>query len=59
MEDVRARFAEEKKRYLELTGKKPLEVVPAPAAAPAPEAAPEPAAESAPAAPAAQPAAKK
>jgi hypothetical protein len=34
MEDVRARFAEEKKRYLELTGKKSSE--PAPAATPAP-----------------------
>lgn len=54
MEEVRIRFAEEKKRYLELTGKKPMEAAPAaPAAAPAPEAAPEPAA------PAAQPAAKK
>jgi hypothetical protein len=29
MDDVRARFAEERKRYLELTGKKPLEATPA------------------------------
>jgi hypothetical protein len=59
MEDVRSRFAEEKKRYLELTGKKSTEAVPAPApaTAPAPEAAEAPAA--APAAPAVQPAAKK
>lgn len=35
MDDVRSRFADEKKRYLELTGKKPMEAVPA-AAAPAP-----------------------
>lgn len=35
MEDVRSRFAEEKKRYLELTGKKTMDVAPAavPAAA--------------------------
>lgn len=51
MEDVRARFAEEKKRYLELTGKKSSE--PAPAATPAPTAPP------AAAAPAAAPAAAK
>lgn len=48
MDDVRSRFADEKKRYLELTGKKPMEA--APAAAPAPAPAAEPAA--APAAPA-------
>jgi len=48
MDDVRSRFADEKKRYLELTGKKPMEA--APAAAPAPSPAAEPAA--APAAPA-------
>jgi hypothetical protein len=44
MDDVRVRFADERKRYLELTGKKPLEAAPAaaevkeaekPAAAPA------------------------
>lgn len=52
MDEVRARFAEEKRRYLELTGKKPSEAVapapatPAPAAtvAAAPAAAPGPAA---------------
>jgi len=45
MEEVRQRFAEEKKRYLELTGKKSTDVAPAPAAAPspAPAAAPAPA----------------
>ena len=53
MEEVRVRFAEEKKRYLELTGKKsaaapasePVSVAPAvaPAPAPAPAAAPAPA----------------
>ena len=45
MEDIRIRFAEERKRYLELTGKKPAEAAPAaaPAAASAP-AAPAPAA---------------
>ena len=61
MEDVRIRFAEEKKRYLELTGKKAMDAAPAPApaAARAPEAAAAPAAAPAPAAPAAQPAAKK
>jgi hypothetical protein len=60
MEEVRQRFAEEKKRYLELTGKKSMEVVPAPAA-PAPATAPAPsAAASAPAAvPAAVPAPAK
>lgn len=42
MEEVRGRFAEEKKRYLELTGKKSTEA--APAAAPAPAAASAPAA---------------
>lgn len=38
MEEVRSRFAEEKKRYLELTGKKSTETAPAatPIAAPAP-----------------------
>lgn len=37
MEGIRVRFAEERKRYLELTGKQPAEVAPAgaPAAAPA------------------------
>ena len=40
-EEVRGRFAEEKKRYLELTGKKSMEATPAPDAAPAaPAAAP-------------------
>ncbi|MCX7156398.1 MAG: hypothetical protein NTW45_08155 [Rhodocyclales bacterium] len=58
MEEVRSRFADEKKRYLELTGKKSMEVVPAPASAPAPAAA-APAAAPASAAPAAQPTAKK
>ena len=53
MDEVRARFAEEKKRYLELTGKKSMEAAPAAAPAPAPAAAPVPAA------PVAQPAAKK
>lgn len=43
MDEVRSRFADEKKRYLELTGKKPMEAAPA-AAAPAPAAAAEPAA---------------
>ena len=33
MEEVRARFAEEKRRYLELTGKKPMEAAPATPAA--------------------------
>jgi len=58
MEDVRIRFAEEKKRYLELTGKKAMDAAPAPTpvVAPAPEAAAAPAAAPA---PAAQPAAKK
>ena len=38
MEDIRIRFADERKRYLELSGKKPAEAGPAaaPAAAPAP-----------------------
>ncbi|MDK9705064.1 MAG: hypothetical protein OEL20_18215 [Sulfuritalea sp.] len=40
MEDVRIRFADEKKRYLELTGKKSTEATPEPAAASAPAAAP-------------------
>jgi hypothetical protein len=55
MDEVRSRFAEEKKRYLELTGKKATEAVPepAPAPAPAPEAAAAPAAAPAPAAAAA------
>lgn len=53
-EDVRNRFADEKKRYLELTGKKPMETSPAaPAAAPAAAQA----TASTPAAPAAAPAA--
>ena len=45
MEDIRIRFADERKRYLELSGKKPAEAAPAaaPAAASAP-AAPAPAA---------------
>lgn len=51
-EDVRDRFADEKKRYLDLTGKKPAE-----AAAPAPAAAAAPAAPAAAPAPAAVPAA--
>ena len=61
MEEVRQRFAEEKKRYLELTGKKSTDVAPAPAASPAPSAAPAPAPAAAPAAaPApAKPAAEK
>ncbi len=56
-EEVRARFDEERKRYLELTGKKSTEAVPepAPAPAPAPEAA-APTAASVPAAAAAAPA---
>lgn len=68
-EDVRARFADEKKRYLELTGKRPTEsspaaaqAVPVPAAAPAaaPAVAPAPAAPAAAATPApAKPAEKK
>lgn len=61
-EEVRSRFAEEKKRYLELTNKKPGEgsAAAAPAAAPAPVAAPAPEAAPAPAVPAApKPAAKK
>lgn len=37
MDEVRSRFADERKRYLELTGKKPAELVPS---APAAEAAP-------------------
>ena len=55
MEEIRSRFAEEKKRYLELTGKKSIDTAPVPAAAaePAPETA------ATPAAAAAQPAAKK
>lgn len=54
MDDVRSRFAEEKKRYLELTGKKPMDAEPAPATS-APAAAP-----AAPPAPAtARPAEKK
>jgi hypothetical protein len=61
MEEVRQRFAEEKKRYLELTGKKSTDVAPAPAASPAPSAVPAPAPAVAPAAaPApAKPAAEK
>ena len=60
MEEVRARFADERKRYLELTGKKSSNAVPAPAPAPAavPAAAPA-AAAAAPAAEAAKPAQKK
>jgi hypothetical protein len=54
MEEVRSRFAEEKKRYLELTGKKPPEATPT-AAAPAPVVENKSAA-TAPAAPAATPA---
>ena len=61
MEEVRQRFADEKKRYLELTGKKSTDVAPAPAApaapAPAPSAAAAPAAAPAPAP--AKPAEKK
>ncbi|WP_310449306.1 DUF4124 domain-containing protein [Sulfuritalea sp.] len=49
MDEVRSRFADEKKRYLELTGKKSMEAAPAAPAAPAPAPAAEPAA--APAAP--------
>lgn len=52
MDEVRARFAEEKKRYLELTGKKGADVAPAPAAAPAPVATPAAAPAPAPAKPA-------
>lgn len=61
IEEVRQRFAEEKRRYLELTGKKSTDVAPAPAASPAPSAAPAPAPAVAPAAaPApAKPAAEK
>jgi hypothetical protein len=59
-EDVRARFADEKKRYLELTGKKPAEaagaVAPATAAVATPAAAPAPANAAAPAAAPAAPA---
>jgi hypothetical protein len=40
LDDVRSRFADEKKRYLELTGKKPMEAAPAAAPAPAPAAEP-------------------
>ncbi len=62
-EEVRSRFADEKKRYLELTGKKPAESSPAapaaPAPAPAPAADPAAAAAPAPAAPAATPAPAK
>ncbi|MDP2823585.1 MAG: hypothetical protein Q8O52_13030 [Sulfuritalea sp.] len=57
MEEVRSRFAEEKKRYLELTGKKAMESAPAAAPAPAPAPAAAPAAAPAPAA--AKPAEKK
>ena len=56
MDDVRKRFADEKKRYLELTGKKSAEAAPAAPAAAAPAAA-TPAAPTAPAA--AKPAEKK
>lgn len=50
MEEVRKRFAEEKKRYLELTGKKSADAAaPAPAAAPATAPAPAAAAVAAPA----------
>ncbi|MDP1735681.1 MAG: hypothetical protein Q8L44_15100 [Sulfuritalea sp.] len=57
MEEVRARFAEEKRRYLELTGKKSTEAAPAPASsAPVPAAAPAPAAAAPAAAPASAPA---
>lgn len=60
MEEVRTRFAEEKKRYLELTGKKSAEATPAAAPATAPAAAPAaPAAPAPAAAPAAKPAEKK
>lgn len=59
MEDVRVKFAEEKKRFLELTGKKPAEGAAAPAGA-TPAAAPAPAAKAdeKPAAPAPAPAPK-
>ena len=62
MEDIRIRFEEERKRYLELTGKKPAEA--APTAAPTAASAAAPAAAPAPAAPApaeapAKPAEKK
>jgi hypothetical protein len=65
MEDIRTRFAEERKRYLELTGKKGVDAAPAPAAAPAavpaaaPAVAPAPTPAPAPAAAAAKPAEKK
>jgi hypothetical protein len=56
-EEVRGRFAEERKRYLELTGKKATEAAtPAPAPAAAPAATPAPAAAPAAAVPAAAPA---
>lgn len=57
MEEVRARFAEEKKRYLELTGKKSAEVAPTAESKPAEKAAV--AATPAPAAAPAKPAAEK
>lgn len=55
-EEIRVRFEEERKRYLELTGKKPSDLAPAspaaaPAAAPAPAPAPAPVAAPAAAAP--------
>ncbi|MCX7148341.1 MAG: hypothetical protein NTY05_02855 [Rhodocyclales bacterium] len=60
MEEVRTRFADEKKRYLELTGKKSMDAAPAaPAAAPAPAAVPVAAPAAAPAAEPAKPAPKK
>ena len=55
VEDVRKRFADEKKRYLELTGKKSTESSAAAAAAPAPAAAPAAPAAAAPAVAAAPP----
>jgi len=61
MEEVRIRFADEKKRYLELTGKKSTDAAPAPgaaAASPAPAAAPAAPSVAAPAAKPAAPAAK-
>ena len=62
MDEIRTRFADERKRYLELTGKKSMEATPGdenkPVAAPAAEAAPPPAA-AAPAPAPAKPAAKK
>jgi len=61
MDEVRNRFAEEKKRYLELTGKKSMDAAPAPeaAVAPAAEAAAAPTPAAPPAAEPAKPAQKK